>query len=335
MSTQIVYSKEFNNHDDTSHPENARRLTLLYQALENSPLHKDIGYIQPSLLDEELLYEIHSPEMIERIKTISDEGDAWLDLDTYVCKNDYYTARLAAGGIVKLTHNILAGKATNGYALIRPPGHHATKNRSMGFCLFNNAALAAHAATKKGKHVLIFDPDVHHGNGTQDIFYNRSDILYQSLHLYPHFPGTGDFTETGTEDGKGYTINAPLPYGTGDQTVLHLMKTIFLPIAQQFKPDLIIISTGYDGHHTDRLGGLRYTANLYGKLIQHLQTIQPKILCTLEGGYSLNWIDKCFLSEISQLLEKPKTFEYTASETPRNTAIARKLKQHIHQYWDI
>ena len=302
MTTQIVYSKKFLKHDNPSHPENAKRLIVLLNEINKSAIYDKLNFIEPEILPEENLYDIHSKEMIQRIKNVNLKNNSWLDPDTYVSKSDYETARLAAGGIVKLSKNVINKKADNAFGLVRPPGHHATRTRSMGFCLFNNVAIAANEISKLGKRSLIFDLDVHHGNGTQDIFYNRKDVLYQSFHLYPHYPGTGTINEIGEDNGKGYTVNAPIDYSNGNNAITELLDEIFIPIASQFKPDIIFVSSGFDSHHADILGGLRLTADFFGEIINHLQKIQPKIVCTLEGGYNLEWIGKCLLSQISQMV---------------------------------
>jgi acetoin utilization deacetylase AcuC-like enzyme len=260
---------------------------------------------------------------------------SWIDPDTYVCKNDYEVAILAAGGFTHLCKNILNNQATNGFALVRPPGHHATTSRSMGFCLFNNAALAAHTLTKKGKKILIVDHDGHHGNGTQQIFYTRNDVLYQSFHLYPHFPGTGEINEIGLGEGLGYTQNAPLSHGNGDQAVKTLLHEIFLPVAKQFKPDLIIFSTGYDSHHNDILGGLTCTSNIYPYITKEYQKIQQKIACTLEGGYNHEWIGKCFIAQLGQLMNQPHHIDDEIKEHQSIDPIIKALKKELGAYWSL
>ncbi len=335
MATQIAYSKDFSKHDNAGHPENAQRLQVMMNEIQNTSFYEELDFFEPDLIDENALYSLHSDEMIQQIKDISSAADSWLDLDTYVCKSDYETARKAAGGLLQICRNVLDGKTDNGFALVRPPGHHATHERSMGFCLFNNAALAANEISKKGKKILIFDCDVHHGNGTQYLLYDRCDILYQSFHLYPHYPGTGPVEDIGEGAGKGYTVNAPLSHGNGNEAVSELLDGIFLPIARQFKPDLIIISSGYDSHHSDPLGGLKLTSNFFGNIIKKLQEVQPKIVCTLEGGYNLDWIGKCLASQLGQLISAPVMYDDNVVENNKVKPVIDKIKNELASYWKI
>lgn len=335
MTTQIAYSNDFSRHDNAGHPENAKRLHVMLNEMRNTSFYDELDFFEPDLISEEALYLLHSDEMIQQVKDLSSIGDSWIDMDTYVCKSDYETARKAAAGLLQLSRNVLDGKADNGFALVRPPGHHATHDRSMGFCLFNNAALTANEISKTGKQVLIFDCDVHHGNGTQYLLYDRKDIMYQSFHLYPHYPGTGPIEDIGDGDGKGYTINAPLSHGNGNEAVSQLLDEIFLPIARQFKPDLVIISSGYDSHHLDPLGGLKLTSNFFGEIIAKFQNIQPKIVCTLEGGYNLNWIGKCLVSQLGQMISHQVTFDDVTEEDTNVELIINKIKNELASYWKI
>jgi acetoin utilization deacetylase AcuC-like enzyme len=335
MTTQIAYSKDFNKHDNADHPENAKRLQVMMREIQNASFYDKLDFFEPDLISEEALYSVHSDDMIQQVKDISSTGDSWIDMDTYVCKSDYETARKAAAGLLQISRNVLDEKADNGFALVRPPGHHATHERSMGFCLFNNAALTANELSKKGKQVLVFDCDVHHGNGTQYLFYDRCDIMYQSFHLYPHYPGTGPVEDIGEGDGEGYTINAPLSHGNGNEAVSQLLDEIFLPIARQFKPDLVIVSSGYDSHHLDLLGGLKLTSNFFGEIIAKLQNIQPKIVCTLEGGYNLDWIGKCLVSQLGQLISHPIVFDDTTVEDVMVKPVINKIRNELASYWKI
>ena len=329
MTTQIIYSEEFNKHNNIGHPENAERLLVMMKEIKKTPFYNKLKFIEPEILPEKTLHEIHSERMIEEVKNISNEGGSWIDMDTYVCRSDFEIARLATGGLVKACNNIIKGKADNAFALIRPPGHHATKDRSMGFCLFNNAAIAANELSKQGKKTLIFDFDVHHGNGTQDIFYDRKDVMYQSLHLSPHYPGTGDTKEIGIGTGEGYTINAPLSYGNGNNAVSKILDEIFLPVGKQFNPDLVIFSSGYDSHHLDLLGGLRLTVDFFGDMTAKFQKIQPKIVGTLEGGYNLQWIGKCLVSQLGQMTNNIVKFDDSVDENENVDEVINILKNGI------
>lgn len=335
MTTQIVYSEEYNRHDNPSHPENSKRLQAIIKEIKKAPFYKDLEFIEPKILPEEMLKSVHSEEMIQLVKEVSFDGGGWIDMDTYVCECSYDIARLAAGGLVQASKSVINGNADNAFALVRPPGHHATADRSMGFCLFNNVAIAANEISKLRKKVLIFDHDVHHGNGTQSIFYDRKDILYQSFHLSPHYPGTGDIPEIGTDQGQGYKINAPLIHGNGDKAVSILFDEIFIPIARRFKPDLILFSAGFDSHHNDPLGGLNLSSNFFGEMISRFQTIQPKIVCTLEGGYNLDWIGKCLVSQLGQLISQPVKFKDPTEEYTNVDDVVADLKSLLSNYWNL
>jgi len=335
MTNLIAYSEKFSRHDNLSHPENSRRLQTMFDEIKKAPFYKDLKFIEPKILSEEMLHSVHSEEMIQQVKEVCFGGGGWLDLDTYVCESSYETARLAAGGLVEVSKDVLDGGADNAFALVRPPGHHATTSRSMGFCLFNNVAIAANVLASQGKKILIFDHDVHHGNGTQDIFYGRKDVMYQSFHLFPHYPGTGDVQEIGTDQGEGYTVNAPLSHGNGDKAVSTLMDEIFLPIARQFKPDLIFFSAGYDSHHLDDLGGLKLTSDFYGEMIARFQEVQPSIVCTLEGGYNLSWIGKCLVSQLGQMTSQPVKFKDSVEEHTNMNDVITILKSVLSSYWNL
>ena len=335
MKTLVVFSSKFDSHNNPYHPENSDRTNAMLNEIENVPFRNNIEFLEPEMISENIIKNVHSISMIKKVIEASSEKESWLDLDTYVCYNDYDIARLAAGGSLLACKSVLNGKANSAFSLVRPPGHHATPDRSMGFCLFNNAALAANEISKSVKRVLIFDSDVHHGNGTQDIFYKRNDVMYQSFHLHPHFPGTGGINEIGSDQGKGYTINAPLSYGNGDEAIVKLLDEIFIPIAKEFNPDFIIFSSGFDSHHLDPLGGLKLTANIFGEIINRFQEIQPKIVCTLEGGYNLKWIGKCFSSQIAQLSGNPIKIVDDAKEELNVNLLINRLRDELDQYWNI
>lgn len=332
MKLRIYYSDDFLKHNQPSHPENADRLKTIVRSLQSSNLEFEI--VQPKPLDEDSLLAVHDQDMVELVKKLSKKG-GWIDYDTYISIGSYEVARLAAGAAYMLAEDICSGKADNGFALVRPPGHHANRYRSMGFCLFNNAAIAADLIARKGKKVLIFDHDVHHGNGTQDIFYERKDVLYQSFHLSPHYPGTGSVDEVGEGDGEGYTVNVPLPRGAGGETLSILMDELFTPIAKQFKPDIIIVSAGFDSHYADALGGLMLTSRNFYEIIKKLKGVQPKLMSTLEGGYNLKYIGKLVISELEAMANKELSYVEEERETKKAIDAIEAAKKKMREYWEL
>lgn len=329
--TAIVYSKNFLIHNNPSHPENAQRLISIKDFLQETYFFNDLRMINPSPLTKIDLEKVHSPAMIHHIKN----GDGWIDPDTYVIPQSYDVACLAAGGVVKACQYVAEGKVDNAFALVRPPGHHATSSQSMGFCLFNNVALAADGLANKGFRVLVFDHDLHHGNGTCSIFYDRSDILYESFHLFPYYPGTGTVDQYGHGQGEGFTVNAPLPYGTGNQGVRRILDEIMLPIAKQFHPDIILFSSGFDSHHADPLGGLSLTIDFFGEMITCFRKIQDKIVCSLEGGYNYDSLKKAVATQIGELNNTPLQIRDKTRETGNITPVINQLKETLQTYWSL
>ncbi len=328
--TVVVYSDEFALHDSPGHPERAERAVAAMKFLKSMSFFDDLHIVEPVPVDEGEILKVHSGEMVERVKNTV----GWLDPDTYVTKDSYRIAKLAAGGLVKACDEVLNGKEENAFAIIRPPGHHATEQRSMGFCLFNNAAIAADFIVRQGKKVLIFDHDVHHGNVTCYIFYDRSDVLYQSIHMSPHYPGTGMVDEVGRGDGEGFTVNAPLSRGVGDGGVERLLDEVMLPVAEQFSPDFIIISAGFDSHHSDELGGLALTVDFYGEMVRKFSSVQRKIVCTLEGGYMLDVLGKGIASEVGVMNHTPVEFDDSSSGRDADEVV-KKLKEELGSYWSL
>lgn len=280
------------------HVENPKRIEAIYHMIEKEI---SIPYleIEPRPATEEEIQTVHSPSYITLIKETSGKARFSLDPDTATSPRSYEVALLAAGGLLKAIDLTMEGKIQNGFALVRPPGHHAEAARAMGFCLFNNAAVGAEYLRKNYgiKRVLIVDWDLHHGNGTQHSFYNRKDILYFSTHQFPHYPGTGYWDETGEGNGEGFTVNVPLSGGKGDEDYLYIFRKILCPIATAYNPEFILVSAGFDIYGADPLGGMEVSGEGFGALTSELLALahnlsQDRILFTLEGGYALQGLQE-------------------------------------------
>ncbi len=315
MKTGIVKDMRYMEHNmGDFHPESPKRIEAIYQMIE-----KDISFpyltIEPRAATEEEIQWVHTSSYVSKIKATSGKERVALDPDTSTSARSYEVALLAVGGVLKAIELILQRKVQNGFAFIRPPGHHAEASRAMGFCLFNNVAVGAEYLLKKHNHkrILIMDWDLHHGNGTQNSFYDRNDVLYFSTHQYPHYPGTGHWSETGQGDGKGFTINVPLSPGKTDSDYLYIFEKLLSPIAEKFQPDFILVSAGFDIYEGDPLGGVKITAEGFGALTHALMRLADKhckdrILFALEGGYNLQGLStgsKEVLLQLSGQKESP------------------------------
>ena len=231
---------------------------VLLETLVPMRNRQDVTWVAARAADESAILPVHSEEHLRRIMATAGQGPQALDSDTFTGANSYETALLMAGSAIELVELLEAGELDSGFVLGRPPGHHAERDRAMGFCLFNNVAIAAQAAINLGvaKRVAVVDFDVHHGNGTQNIFYGRSDVLYVSSHQHPFYPGTGLQEELGAGEGRGLTINLPLKAGSGDFLYSKLYADLVSPILLEYDPDLILVSAGFDAHEDDPLGGM-------------------------------------------------------------------------------
>ena len=295
MNTAYVYDPIYLEHDLPSHPENARRLKRILSVLESAEMLPRLIPLEPRPVTIEELQRVHTPAHIERVQRVAQSGGGYLDPDTYTSPRSFDAALMAAGGLVRAVEAVLAGEIANGFALVRPPGHHATPTRAMGFCLFNNIAVAARAAlaSEQVERVFIADFDVHHGNGTQDIFADDPAVFYFSTHQHPHYPGTGRWNETGRGDGEGTLLNVPLPAQVGDAGYAQVFAELAWPLAERFQPDLILVSAGYDAHWSDPLAQMNLSLTGYAWLEQELagmaqQLCDGRIVWTLEGGYQLD-----------------------------------------------
>jgi acetoin utilization deacetylase AcuC-like enzyme len=309
--TGIVRHELYKQHlADYPHVESPKRLEVIYAMLDQTDMADKLVTISPRPATYDELAWIHSNSHIERVAATDGKPHASLDPDTHTTAQSYQAARLAVGGLLTLVDRIYDGTIKNGFALVRPPGHHAEHNRAMGFCLFNNVACGAFYATKNydAQKVLIVDWDLHHGNATQKSFYDTRHVLYFSTHQFPYYPGSGSLKEIGRGDGMGYTVNVPLWPGHGDGEFYRIFKTILIPIAESFKPDFILVSAGFDTYYQDPLGGMRVTPQGYAILTRMLMDLAEKhcsgrLAFTLEGGYhpaGLRDSVKAVLKELSQ-----------------------------------
>lgn len=301
MSVALIYDPIFLEHDTgTGHPECADRLRSILQHLE--PLRDTLLWLEPGPASHEQLLLVHPDEHIALVEHASSLQRP-IDADTQTSYDSYEAALKAAGAGITAVDAVSSAKASTAFAAVRPPGHHATTHRSMGFCLFNNIAVTARYAQEMGyEKVLIVDFDVHHGNGTQEIFYDDSSVFYFSSHQYPAYPGSGSSYETGSGEGEGYTLNFPLAAGSGDADILPLYEESLAEIAATFRPDIILVSAGYDLHRADPLASLNVTTEGIVQIVAAIMECYdaPKLFF-LEGGYNLEALGECVAKTIKTM----------------------------------
>ena len=345
--TGIVKDARYLEHVmDPGHPESPERLRAIYQMLEEEEMKGQFEAVKPRAATREELETIHSPRYIDLIASTAGKPYFRLDGDTSTCAKSYEAALWAAGGFLELIKAIMEGKLNNGFALVRPPGHHAERDRAMGFCLFNNIAIGAQYAIQNFslQRILIVDWDVHHGNGTQNSFYEDPKVLYFSTHRYGFFyPGTGAATEVGRGKGEGFTVNVPLPTRCGDADYGNFFQKILRPIALEYQPQLILVSAGFDIHYDDPLGGMEVTEKGFARMTQILMeiaeaTAQGKLAITLEGGYDVAGQKrsvKAVLKELAQIspLDKRDLLEKEEANSSRTDRFILQLKESQRRYW--
>ena len=347
--TGIVKDNRYLQHSaGFAHPESPERLAAIYEMLDNPLMSWKFTHIDAREASHKEIETIHSPSYVEFIASTAGKRSVYLDPDTATSPETYEIAKLAVGGVCNAIDGVMDGTVDNAFALVRPPGHHAEKDTAAGFCVFNNIAIGAmHAIQKYNlKRILIIDWDLHHGNGTQHSFYGDQRVLYFSTHQYPYYPGTGSLQETGRGQGEYYTINVPLSTGAGDAEFVKIFRKILQPVAMEFKPELVLLSAGFDTYFQDPLGGMRVTPDGFAAMTRILLNIADacchgRFVAVLEGGYHVAGLTKSVKAVLEEMLDETHFSEERLSllekEVDEKTeqAIINKVISRIGLYWKV
>jgi acetoin utilization deacetylase AcuC-like enzyme len=308
--THLYYDQRFLDHDTGTHPEQPLRLRHIMARLEKAGIEAQCVRPQWSPVTRARLERVHEPGHIDRIAAMSAHGGGHADSDTVVCSESYDVALLAAGAACDAVDRVLKGEAKNAMCIIRPPGHHAVAERAMGFCLFSNIAIAAAVARDEYQldRVMIVDWDVHHGNGTQDIFYADGRVGFLSIHRWPFYPGTGDAAETGTGDGLGATLNLPITFGTSPVEYRERFAHELEKFASRLRPQLVLISAGFDSHAKDPIGSLGLETDDFAELTKLVLNVanvhaEGRVISLLEGGYNPPILAECVEEHLHCLMD--------------------------------
>jgi acetoin utilization deacetylase AcuC-like enzyme len=322
------------------HPERPERLEAARVGLENATLALDRLALPPRDATDDELDRVHREEYITLLGQAAGKR-GHLDADTYFNTSSVAAARRAAGGAIALVDSLLSGDASHGLALLRPPGHHALSDRAMGFCILNNVAVAAaHARARGAERVFVLDWDVHHGNGTQEIFYDDPSVLYASLHQFPFYPGTGAHDEVGSGDGRGYTVNVPLSAGANDAVYVAAFERILLPILESYDPDLVLVSAGFDAHARDPLAQMSLSDAAYARMTRLLVERMPRGAAgrfgiVLEGGYDLAALSACVKATLEALDPSVETPVPSGVPAPRHAAELDRVIGQQREFWPL
>ena len=313
MKTALLSDDRLLLHDTgQSHPERPARITAALKHLKQQAWFDQLLPVKAKACDYTWICKVHDIELVHRAEKACLNELGYLDSpDVQINRHSFDTAVLAAGGILQLADVIISGQVANGFALTRPPGHHAEKDMALGFCILNNVAIVARYLQEQYglAKILILDWDVHHGNGTQHVFEQDPSVYYVSLHQYPHYPGSGSASENGTGRGRGATLNCPMAAGSTDEDYQRAFKEKVLPGISKFKPEAVIVSAGFDAHTSDPLGAINLTTHFYGWMTQRVlevadQHADGRLISVLEGGYNLNALADSICEHLAGLLGK-------------------------------
>jgi len=338
--TMLVTDRRYMNHfAGPVHPERPGRIAAMIEMAEGLK-RSALKHAAPRPASVEELMLCHSQEYVAAVERTGQQERSDFDPDTHGSAETWATAILAAGGVLTALEAVLDGEVNNAFAIVRPPGHHALPGRAMGFCFFNNVGIAASWLIKirQMRRVLVVDWDVHHGNGTQEIFYALPEVLYMSTHQYPFYPGTGWLDEIGVGTGAGFTVNAPLPAGFGNSEYLRVFDQLLLPIARQFKPEFVLISAGFDAHFRDPLGGMQVTEDGFLEMTRRLQRLADeccdgKMVAALEGGYDLQALAESGRIVIDELGRDGDEYVTKAKNGLRAQPIIQRAHYFLREYW--
>lgn len=346
--TGIVKDNRYLQHSaGFAHPESPERLRAVYDMLASPAMAGKFTEIEAREATHAEIGTIHSSSYIDFVAGTAGRECVMLDPDTATSPETYSIAKLAAGGVLNAIDSVVEGRVDNAFAFVRPPGHHAEPDAAAGFCIFNNIAIGAmHAVLKHGmQKVLIVDWDLHHGNGTQHSFYDDQRILYFSTHQYPYYPGTGALDEIGRGKGKGYTVNVPLSGGAGDDAFVKIFRRILVPVAEEFRPEIVLVSAGFDIYFQDPLGSMRVTPEGFAALTRILMNVadeccKGRLVASLEGGYNISGLMKSAKAVLKEMSDETvvseddiAVFEQAINEEADQ--VIRQVARRISPYWGV